>query len=159
VDAAGGRLAWKAVSKHATAGSCGSSSRTASSAASDFGWCSGASSARAQLRLNLGVDHDRLVEALSAVRDPVPDRVGVTRSSVERLAQRHTIDMRARRLQLTRRDRRVQAVAGEQRQLQAARASVDDEYAPSPTLPGSASAGDAQRIVYIVFTKSADSTH
>jgi hypothetical protein len=101
------------------------------------------------------------VEALSAVHDPVPDRVGVTRSSVERLAQRHTIDMRARRLQLTRRDRRVQAVAGEQRQLQAARASVDDEYAhaPSPTLPGSASAGDAQRIVYIVFTKSSDSTH
>jgi len=39
-------VAWNAVSKQATAGAPGSTADTASSAASDLGWCSGARSVR-----------------------------------------------------------------------------------------------------------------
>ncbi len=48
--AAGGIVAWKAVSKQATAGTEGSTALTASSAASDFGWWSGARSVSARRR-------------------------------------------------------------------------------------------------------------
>ncbi len=48
--AASGIVVWNAVSKHATAGTEGSAAVTASSAASDLGWCSGARSVSAPSR-------------------------------------------------------------------------------------------------------------
>ena len=42
---------------------------------------------RAQLALDVGVDPHRLAEALAAVDDPMPDRVGVAEPRVERVAQ------------------------------------------------------------------------
>src|SRR5581483_4462759 len=50
VAAAGGIVVWNAVSKQATAGTSGRTVPTASSAASDFGWCSGARSVSAASR-------------------------------------------------------------------------------------------------------------
>jgi hypothetical protein len=41
-------VAWKAVSKHATPGTPGSTRWTAATAARDFGWCSGARSVSAR---------------------------------------------------------------------------------------------------------------
>ena len=57
--------AWKAVSKQATAGTSGRTAFTAASAASDFGWWSGARSVRASQPL----DHPR-VDADRAARTP-----------------------------------------------------------------------------------------
>ena len=49
---------------------------TASSASSDFGWCSGASAVSVGQRApHVVVDHDRVAERGAAVHDPVPDRV------------------------------------------------------------------------------------
>ena len=76
------------MSKQATAGSPGSALDTASSAASDFGWCSGArSTSSAQPAAHRGVDPHRLAEALAAVHDPVPDRVGLAKALAERRPQ------------------------------------------------------------------------
>ena len=72
MNAAAGRVAWKAVSKHATAGTSGRTAVTAASAARDFGWWSGARSVRASRRRDdAGVDPHGSGEGRPAVDDPV----------------------------------------------------------------------------------------
>ena len=116
------------MSKHATAGTSGSARCTASSAASDFGWCSGASavSSCSAASTSSSID-DRVAEALAAVDDPVADRVGRHRQRVERRGDGVGLDQRAERRQLAAPEPGVVGV--EQRQLEAARAGVDDQDA------------------------------
>ncbi len=79
----------------------------------------------AHRRLDPGVDHHRLAEALTAVDDPMTHDVGVAEAAVERRAQLGGVDTVTGRRELARGKRLVVRV--EQRQLQAARPGVDDE--------------------------------
>ena len=77
---------WKAVSKHATAGTSGRDAPTAAIASRAAGWCSGASGELAQRLVDLGVEEHRTGEAGPAVDDSVRDRVGIPHP-VDRLAE------------------------------------------------------------------------
>ena len=79
----------------------------------------------AQCRLDLGIDPHRLAEPLAAVDDPVPDRIGVGEPVLERAAQLVVIYRSARGGQLPLRERLV--IGPQQRQLDAARARIDDQ--------------------------------
>ena len=137
----GGRRAssaWNAVSKQATARHVRQDALTASSAASDFGWWSGArsvSAAKAAHRPSSS-SRDRAAEPRPAVDDAVAD--GVDRAQAVRapsaIAPRSAAA--ARRRQVARRRRPVVGV--EDPQLEAARARVDDED-PHRSAPAHAS--------------------
>ena len=109
VAAASGSVAWKAVSKQATCRTPGRTALTASSAASDFGWWSGARSVRASQSLpHRAVDPDRLAELRAAVDHAVADSVDPPEAADRLLHIVHDVG-RVRRRQVR---RRCQAVVG-----------------------------------------------
>ena len=118
-------VAWNAVSKQATAGHVGQHRLTASRAASDFGWCSGARSVSArELLPDARVDQDRPAEQVPAVHDPVPDRVHVP-ERLDRGLDRRRVVRAARRRQVGGAHHRVRVV--EDAELEAAGPGVDDQ--------------------------------
>ena len=91
-------VAWKAVSKQATAGSPGSAALTASMPASDLGWCSGARSVSCvQLAPDSGVQQDRPGELAAAVHHPVPHRVDGPGVQLRSQLARHLVPRRTGR--------------------------------------------------------------
>ena len=98
------------MSKQATAGTSGRIPVTTSSAASDFGWWSGARSVRARMRVHdRGVDPDRAGELRPAVDDPVAD--GADRAeAADGVGHGQGVGRPARRGQVRRRDDGVVAV-------------------------------------------------
>ena len=132
------------MSKQAIAGTSGSCSETACSAASDFGWCSGARSVScSSARGDLVVDQHRAGEPLAAVDDPVHDRLGVIETVAQRRLELRRIDLRARSLELTLGEDPV--VVGDQAELERARAGVDgeDRHAALSQLTSGAAGGGA----------------
>ena len=74
---------------------------TASRAAIDLGWCSGATFYQpAKRRLDLRVDPDWLAKSFATVDDSMPDDVGVPQPGVKRAAQLAPVDGSPRRRQL-----------------------------------------------------------
>ena len=122
----------------------GNARRTASSAASDFGWWSGASAVSSGSAASTClVDDHRLAKALAPVDDPVPSHVGVARAAPRERPPRH----RARPPPAAPRARapRARCRRVEQRELQAARPGVGDEHAHVPGQPGTPRAGSGAR--------------
>ena len=118
--------AWNAVSKQATAGTSGQDPVDELEGAERLRLVE-----RCEVRERVeppedaGVDAHRPDELVAAVDDPVPDRVDCPEPP-HRLAHRLLLGAAARRGQAL---RRHQSVVVEDRQLQAARAGIDDEDA------------------------------
>src|SRR5664280_206781 len=81
----------------------------------------------AHIGLHLGADPHGRAKALAAVHDAMSDRLSIAERRVQRLTQRALVDLRLRRGQLALAEHRITAI--QQRELEAARARVDDEHA------------------------------
>ena len=120
------QVAWNAVSKQATCGTPGQRPATASSAASVFGWCSGARSVRSSSAgRDAVVDHHRH-RGTACRRAPRGGRR--RRPSRDRASRRAARSAPSRSPEVALLEQPVAGV--EQPQLQAARPGVHDEHRP-----------------------------
>ena len=129
--AAAGIVAWKAVSKQATAGTSTKMLLTSSSPWSDFGWCSGARSVSSSSRRRTSAS-----TSTGAVNSLPPWTTRWPTASIGPFLETKSLAASSStrpegRVEILRRDQSVVLV--EHGQLQAARTGVDDE---DPHYPG-----------------------
>ncbi len=142
--AAGGRVAWKAVSKHATAGTSGMTREARARAASAGGWWSGARSVRAVSSPTRASSTAGGSRPAAAVHHPVAHGVGRAQRP-ERLDHLVVLHPPAVGDEVGPGDDPVVLV--EESQLQAAGAGVDDEDAHRGSLAGPAPVGDLGQVL------------